>query len=376
MLNPFEYGGVVGASAFCNRTEEVHDILRAAENGDRLFVFAERRMGKTSIARQVLDRLDPQTYLGVYIDLWPTDGVDSFIEAMARGLTEAGETKGEKMLATAKSLFTRLQPSLTLDREGNPMLRFGIPSTAERSPALEEVLDAPVRLAQKRKRQLVIVLDEFQQALSYESDQVERSLRSAVQNQKRVAWLFLGSRRHLIGEMFLDDSRPLYRSAGHYPLGPIATEHWVPFIVERFEQAEKTITTAMVEQLCALTEGHPFYTQHLAHALWEGTPAGSEVTADRLDNALETLLKRESYAFATRWETLTRNQQRFLRGLATSPPGIAPFSSDFIRTNGLRTPSTAQRAAESLLKLDLIDRENGSFVIIDRFLKLWIGRMG
>ncbi len=112
MLNPFEYGGVVGVSAFCNRTQEVQDIVRAAENGDRLFVFAERRMGKTSIARQVLRRLDPEKYLGVYIDLWPTDGIDSFIEALARGLAEAGETRGERMLATAKEVFSRLQPSL------------------------------------------------------------------------------------------------------------------------------------------------------------------------------------------------------------------------------------------------------------------------
>ena len=126
-------------------------------------------MGKTSIARQVLRRLDPEKYLGVYIDLWPTDGIDSFIEALARGLAEAGETRGERMLATAKEVFSRLQPSLTLDREGNPMLRFGIPSNVERSPALEEVLDAPARLARKRERRLVIVLDEFQQILSYHS---------------------------------------------------------------------------------------------------------------------------------------------------------------------------------------------------------------
>jgi hypothetical protein len=332
-------------------------------------------MGKTSIARQVLGRLDPERYLGVYIDLWPTDGIDSFIEALARGLAEAGETRGEKMLTSAKEVFSRLQPTLTLDREGNPMLRFGMASNAERSPILEEVLDAPVRLARKKGRRLVIVLDEFQQILSYESDQVERTLRTTVQQQERTAYLFLGSRRHLIGGMFLDDSRPLYRSAGHYPLGPIATEHWVPFILERFEKGEKMITLEMIEQLCMLTEGHPFYTQHLAHALWEATPAGASVTLADLDNAVDTLLRRESYAFTTRWETLTRNQQRLMRGLALTPRGTAPFSADFLGAHGLRTSSNAQRAAESLMKLDLIDRENGSFIIIDRFLKLWIARM-
>ena len=32
MKNPFEYGGVVTGSAFCNREKEVADLLRAIEN--------------------------------------------------------------------------------------------------------------------------------------------------------------------------------------------------------------------------------------------------------------------------------------------------------------------------------------------------------
>lgn len=196
-----------------------------------------------------------------------------------------------------------------------------------------------------------------------------------MQGQERIAYLFLGSRRHLIGPMFLDGSRPLYRSAGHYPLGPIATEHWVPFIRENFEKAGKEITSELIEKLCALTEGHPFYTQHLAHALWERTAEGTSVTDEGLEEAVDTLLRRESYAFTTRWETLTRNQQRFLRGLAGAPAGATPFSADFVRTWRLGSASNAQRAAESLLKLDLIDRDNGTFVITDRFLRLWIGRL-
>ena len=57
-VNPFEYGGVVGPDAFCNRHQEQADLTRAAENGDRLFVYAERRMGKTSLVKRGLAALD------------------------------------------------------------------------------------------------------------------------------------------------------------------------------------------------------------------------------------------------------------------------------------------------------------------------------
>lgn len=372
-VNPFEYGGVVGPDAFCNRHQEQADLTRAAENGDRLFVYAERRMGKTSLVKRVLAALDPDRYVPVYVDLWPTDGADAFVDATAKALAGAATTRADKLLDASKSLFSRLNPTLSLDQGGNPSLQFGGPA-AEKVRSLDEVLAAPPRVAEKRGRRLVLVFDEFQQILSYEDDHVERALRSAVQQYDNVATFFLGSRKHLIERMFSDSRRPLYRSAGHYPLAPIATDHWVPFVAERFSVADKPIESRHVESLCALTEGHPFYTQHLAHALWERTPHGESVADAALDDALDVLLRREGYAFTTRWETLTRNQQRFLRGLALDGPDIQPFSSEFVQAHGLRTPSNAQRAADSLLKLDVIDREDGAFVITDRFFKLWLRR--
>src|SRR6266566_2684023 len=51
MRNPFEYGGVVSGEAFCNRQKELADLRRAMENAEKLFVFSERRYGKTSLVR-------------------------------------------------------------------------------------------------------------------------------------------------------------------------------------------------------------------------------------------------------------------------------------------------------------------------------------
>ena len=39
--NPFQYGRIVGGESFCNREQEQADLLRAMENGDRLFVYSE-----------------------------------------------------------------------------------------------------------------------------------------------------------------------------------------------------------------------------------------------------------------------------------------------------------------------------------------------
>lgn len=374
-MNPFTYGGVVGNGEFCNRTEELADLTETMKSSGRCFVYAERRMGKTSLVLRALDKLAKKGFIPVYVDLWPTDGSASFATATARAVTMAAETNTTKILELGKALFGRLRPSVSLDDSGQPKVEFGIDGRTATKSDLTEVLAAPEALAVRSGKKVVMVFDEFQQIAEYDSDLPERQIRSSIQHHKNVAYLFLGSRKHLLQSMFLDQSRPLYRSAMHYPIGPIDTKHWQPFISKRFVDAKKSFPKSLIAELCERTQGHPFYTQHLCHVLWSMIAPGGSVEAAQLDQAVQELLRRESHAYVTLWETLTKNEQRFLRGLANSEEPPKPFSSDFTRKYGLRTASNAQRAAESLVSSDVIEREASSYVITDRFLRLWISQI-
>jgi len=86
--NPFEYGGVVSGDAFCNRQKELADLLRAMENGETLFLFSERRYGKTSLVRAALRKLPRKNFISAYVDLWPTDSEAAFVAAIAKAITE------------------------------------------------------------------------------------------------------------------------------------------------------------------------------------------------------------------------------------------------------------------------------------------------
>ena len=372
MINPFQYGGVVGKDAFCNREKELADLVKAMKNSERLFVYSERRIGKTSLIRQALERLPKRQFLSAYIDLWPTDGEESFAIASAKAIAESMATTAGRMLETARQFFGRLTPLISADAAGNPQISFEFARSGIKTPDLVEVLSAPGKIAAKRERRVVIVFDEFQRILEYSSDLAERSLRTAIQNQKGVSYIFLGSRKHLIQEMFVDQSRPLYRAGGHYPLGPISTQDWLPFIRDRFRGSDKLISDSLIRSICQRTGGHPFYTQHLCHAIWEICETGSQVTEETIECATRLLLDRESYAYTALWESLAPNQRRFLMGIAGEPEGVKVFASDFLQRYNLRSPSNVQRAVEALLTRDVIDRSDGSYVIGDPFFKIWI----
>jgi hypothetical protein len=363
---------VVSGAAFCNREKELGDLLRVMENGDKLFVFSERRYGKTSLVRAALGRLPHKGYISAYVDLWPTDSEATFTTTVAKAIAESMSTSVEKVLEMAKKFFGSLSPSVTTDEEGKPVLTFGLGKHAKVGPALDEVLETPWRIAAKGGPRVVVVFDEFQQILEYGNDLVERKLRSVIQNHRQVSYLFLGSRKHLIQKMVLDRNRPLYRAGGHYPLGPIAEKHWQPFIRQRFEKANKLIDPACIHEICELTQGHPFYTQHVCHVLWELCEPKGGVNSGLVRSAVKVLLEREGYAYTTLWESLTLSQKRFLKGLAAEPIGVKVFGGEFVSRYGLSSASNAQRAVQALLGKDVIDRDNGSFLITDRFFRLWI----
>jgi AAA+ ATPase superfamily predicted ATPase len=373
MRNPFEYGGIVRGDAFCNRDVEQADLLKAIRNKEKVFVFSERRFGKTSLVQSVIAKLPKKDTVATYVDLWPTDDEATFVTALAKAITSSMSTSIEKMLSTGKELFGSLVPTITANEEGRPELSFGLNKNVKIDRALEEVLETPARIAHKKNA--VLIFDEFQQILEYQNDLVERKLRSVIQNHRDVAYIFLGSRRHLIQKMFMDKSRPLYRAGAHYPLGTISEKHWIPFIRQHFKATDRTISEKLIHSICASTQGHPFYTQHLCHAVWELCERKEEATEEVLKEATRLLLQRENYAYTTLWESLALNQRKFLKGLAHEAAKVQPFSAEFIGKYSLGSASNVQRVVDSLLEKDVTDRDNGSFLISDRFFRLWIQRL-
>ncbi len=374
MNNPFEYGRVAGPESFCNRQEELKDIRRAIENGQTLLIYSERRLGKTSLLKRVLSTLPPREFQSVYVDLWPTTDESSFVGVFAKAITESASSAPDRMLEFARSFFSSLRPVLSYNDQGKPEITFGAIKSSPSSFTLDMVLEVPLRATKGQKKRTVIVFDEFQQILEYEDDTVERRLRSIIQHHENVSYIFSGSRKHLIEKMLTDRSRPLYRAGGHYPLKPIALTHWSPFIRKKFEASKKYISQEVIEIMFRLTEGHPFYTQHLCHAIWEQTTEQGWVANSTVDSSINVLLDREDYAYTTLWDGLTINQRKLLEAIATDPQPARLFSAEFINRHGLKSPAAIQRAVKALKERDLIDSGDSAFFITDRFLKLWIKR--
>ncbi|HUC85685.1 MAG TPA: ATP-binding protein [Candidatus Acidoferrales bacterium] len=373
--NPFEYGTFVTGEQFCGRKKEIADLRKAILGHQHLLINAERRIGKTSLVEQTLLQLPEDKYVVCALDLYKTEDEASFANAFGRAVAAEKAGSAEGLLAQAKKFFQRLKPTVKLDTEGKPSLSLEIAGEMQRNPdqLLEEVLDSPVKLAAHTRKHVVVVMDEFQEIFNYPSSRVERHLRTALQRQRDIAYLVLGSRRRLIAKMVLEENRPLYRALTLFNLGLIPPEDWKPFLAERFARKGVQLSDEAFSQVMTVTGGHPYYVQNLCHVVWEAVPAKGLVSLAEVDQARETVLQRESYAFTVVWENLTANQRRFLKALATDPGRkVRYLSADFIQQSGLKAAANVQRAMNSLIEKDLVDRGEGACNIADPWFRLWI----
>ena len=134
------------------------------------------------------------------------------------------------------------------------------------------------------------------------------------------------------------------------------------------------IDDSVITNICMQTNGHPFYTQHLCHAVWELCEPGDSVDKSMVERAIDLLLEREGYAYTSLWDTFSLNQRRLLIGLAQEHTVDEIFGSSFAKLYHLNSPSSVQRTVDNLLVRDIIDRDGSTYFISDRFFRIWIQR--
>lgn len=375
MKSPFSYGGIVSSDSFCDRIEELEELRRVVNNAGKLFMYGERRIGKSSLLHHLISSLDEDSFTVACVDIWRCTDTSDFIRECARVFGSTGRHSPENLLQRARKLFTGLTPALTVDDFGKPQLTFAAVHRKIDPPLLSEVLSAPGKIAESvPDRQVLVVFDEFQEIRNLKDDRIERIIRSEVQKHSNVAYIFCGSRKHMIRDMFLKSGSPLYRSAVHYPIGPIALEHWIPFIRERFEMKGILPGVSIIKEICSLTDGHPYYTQMICDILWDTCDQGRSPDSSILSRTVQTVLDREGEGFSAVWESLPSNPRKMLLAAAFEKPLIQPFSGDIVSRYNFANPSSARNGLEYLVKHDLIESSSGTYYISDRFMALWLQR--
>ena len=366
-VNPFRFGPLALDDAFTDRESEIASLVADARNGQDVVVFAPRRYGKSSLVWRVAQELIREDVLVAQVDLMRTPTKDQFAAKLARTIHEDLATRlwnAKERLKVFAGL--RLTPTITINpNDGAVSFSFDARAADEDIDAtLEELLTMLGRIAADRDRRVVLVLDEFQEVVDIDPSLI-KLMRSVFQEQPDVAHIYLGSKRHMMRQIFSNEHEPFWRSAKQTELDVIAPDLFAPYALAKFKQTGKELDPATCESALALTGGHPYATQELLYFLWEeGT----------LDRALEATLRSEHSHFSLLWDNVSGAQKRVLQALAQEGPG-RPLSSDYQRRHSLPPTPTVQTALGALERAELVRRiGRGEYRIAEPFLTEWIQR--
>ena len=371
--NPFRFGALARDEDFADREKEVRTLTADAMNGQDVVVFAPRRIGKSSLVSAVMAELVRDGALVADVDLWKVPTKEKLAEELAASiysnLTRLRDRAVERALAPFRGL--RITPAITIDPESGGISFSFSAEQGQRDidATLERLLELPAELGADQGKPVVLVVDEFQEVGKIGKD-LTKLMRSVFQQQSNVAHIYLGSKRHLMEEIFNDENEPFWRSAKQMELGPIDPEQFAGFITRRFTDTGKAIGAELVHRILAMTNGHPYATQRLCYEIWQETESGQAAGDREFTIAFETVLESEDSHFTLIWEDAATAQQLVLGALATEPG--RPLTQSYRQRHQLPGASTVQRALQVLEHRELIGRAEGQYRVTEPFLSEWI----
>ena len=371
---------MVPAAAFVNRVTELDRLVRDLAAGQKVFLISPRRYGKSSLIRRALAAMGRNGALTVEVTVSSFSSYVAFLEGYARTLA-AAEAKWDRALSWLREAIssTRVEVGAGVRAEftaGQPP-RIAFPNArTDRDVArlAEEVFALPARLAEVRRRKVVVALDEFQAIGGFNGGSVEHALRAAVQHQRDVGYVFAGSEPSLM-ERMLTPKRPFYKAGPVMRLEKIPADEFALFIDSRFTRSGIRPEPGLGAAIVDLAGNLPYDVQRLAHETWDEVRGRSRkrATLDDLHDALRRLLVEQQTIFEAVWQRMTLAQRSVLRAVVLED-GRELLSADVRNRHRLGGPSSVQAALAALTRDDIITRDGPRYMVVDSLLREWVAR--
>jgi hypothetical protein len=367
--SPFLYGTTVTGSYFTNRKQEKDKLFNNLVSGINTVIISPRRWGKSSLVENVISDINKKdkNKKTVLIDMFSISNEEEFLETFAEEIIKASATKLEEWISNTKEFFKHIIPSINLgsDPYNDFSLNF---SWNELKKNKNEILNLPETIAQKKNISFIISIDEFQNLATFSSyPTLEKAMRASWQRQQNVTYCIYGSKRHMMSDIFNNTSKPFYRFGDIIFLQKISTEHWVDYIVGKFEKTNKQISKQNAEFIAKIMENHSWYVQQLASYVWSKTSNKAEY--EEILSALTELIYANYPFFQKEVEILSGTQLNLLKAIINNETQLTSTST--MNKYNLGTPRNVSKNITVLMNNDLIDKTDGHYEILDPAFKLW-----
>ncbi len=367
-MNPFTYGTVARGESFYDRDEECEHIVKTLEGGNNMVLYAPRRFGKTSLVVKAIEQLEEKGFICIYFDFMPVFSTESFVRLYTKSLT-AKQGDLQKFAATFNSIVKSIRPVIKFAPDGNPELSIDIANKVIDETDISQLLDMPESIAGKNNR-VLIFFDEFQEVEKLKEINFEGILRSKIQHQQRVNYLFFGSKTHMMQAMFTDKKRPFYNAASQMSISYLPEKDTIEFLQTNFARKKVELDIKMARYIINVSGNIPYYIQQLASEIWLNIENNSSINREIVDRCARQVIVMKSDYFMELFENQSASKKQLLIALCTNGENV--FSESYRQTHRLPSSATLQRAVKGLTNDGIIDKIESEHFITDPFFKLFL----
>ena len=366
-INPFLITGYHSPTYFCDRENETETIISALQNGRNLTLISPRRMGKTGLIHHVFQKIkqdNPDAAL-FYMDIFSTQNLNEFVHLFASTVFEKIASSPQKAINRIGKIIKSFRPVLTFDEfSGAPKITVDInPSSKEAS--LKEIFT----YLQTSNKQCYIAIDEFQQITAYPEKGVEALLRSHIQFLSNVNFIFSGSKRHIMLDMFMSAKRPFFQSTQILSLDAIDREKYGHFAARFFAAQGKELSSDTFSIIYDMFNGHTWYIQNVLNRLY----SYRKKPDDRLINLMiATILAESGTVYENALAAYTANNIQLLKAVAKEKCVKEINAGDFIAKYNLKSPSSVNISLKKLIDKELLYKTSEGTIVYDRFMAFWL----
>lgn len=371
IFNPFFIGRYVDKQYFCDREKDTETLVRHILNGRNIALISPRRLGKSGLIHHTFAQdVIKDRYTTIYVDIYATKDLCEMVKALSEAIVKAvGQKKSwhEKFFSFIKSLRVGFHIDAV---SGEPSFDIGIGDIENPDKTIRELFD----YMEASEKPCILAIDEFQQIREYPQTNTEAFIRSLVQQCSRTSFIFCGSKRHAMTDIFYSPAKPFFQSVISQSLKPIPMETYVEFAGRMFSQRGKILDRAAAEAIYRMFDGCTWYMQMMMNEMFALTKEGMTCTTEYIDFAWDNIIMAQEDRYQAILYGLAPKQKQLLQAIASDRTVEGITSSDFVKRHRLVSASSVQAALKPLLKNDIVTCEEGIYRIYDYFFADYLAK--
>ena len=374
ITNPFIINGDIPSEYFCDRKEESKKLIQMLTNGENVCLISPRRMGKSKLIQFCYSQ-EPlcSNYYYFYIDILHTTSLREFTYTFGRQVFSTLRSKSQKMTLWFVQALKSLSADFGFDPStGMPTFSLSLGDVHNPEFTLEEIFKA----LEQADKPCIVCFDEFQQIANYPEKNIEALLRGHIQHLGNANFIFSGSSRHLLSQMFYSYARPFYNSTSTLSLGAIDLEEYTRFATHWFSQFSKQIDAQLIAQVYQIMESNTYYIQKALHELFEKTASGETCDTNLLPTIIDGMIEEQSIGYKQFLSFLPDRQKEVLFAIASEGKAEKIMGTQFIRRYSLPSASAVQASVRKLMETDYVTFYDGVYTIPDVLFRMYLKRIG